>query len=904
MPPTTARRMYEDQLPSFMTVFGLDAEATAGMSTHVLEGDKNTTTAKPIAAGDVKGHANGQRTVPAPPSDSSINNSTRQSRLVGPRHLQFSSTQNPLPQVRLEPRSQFPLRVGPRHGASETGLLDGNQGTMGPPTKSTGSSPTTTISSIDSSPVSGPSPASPASPSDMPVLIPLNNYHSTSFGDLSPAMNMLSVNNGSNYHLERPMTSPAAPRRPRNMKGLSIQPPFNGSNNAAAFASDLASPAFLNPAAPVAVVRGESTGTRATAAAPIKRKPSLLSLKTNACDLVARSHQEVPPSPGMPPILQRRALKHSTSTPHMLSGLKSCTFGPVGGMTFPKVLERNESGLSEVLRPLKSSMNPSFNSPIQEEESTIRLQLASRAQLDQVPYAEQENNEDQRSPGYPDGPIAIYGDNVFLYMEPTAEEASSFDLVINVAREVRNPFHPGRDDFEGQEDEALLPKITEGGSGSSTPGAVPDTAATQATFMTALEHQKTPTPEPEYVHMPWDHHTNISADLMTLCDKIDSRIREGKKVLIHCQQGASRSASLIIAYGMYLNPELSVNDAYYAAQARSRWISPNMKLMYCLQDFQKEVVKRRTPQATGGFRQRANRSPSKHKLTLSAEAIPTSPQEPRTAPLPSNPISPGASSQVSESPSPVTATAGESPTRGRKLTITSSVGRAITPGPSSAPSSFSWPGSETTRVPTEFYPETLSRRPTVESSLSSTDRSLPKFAKPSVSSGSSPSPALKAKENLTGEGGGGTITFAQFMSPLSYGQPISSALASTQAEHDASTSKDIGTLPNEQALMSPRAERMIRKPFCNRVESAADLTPKPVPSTSFHPSFPSAEGQPSNHIQNESGGEPSLPFSPRTSVVSREPFYPFARPLQPEDPRSPVILGEAHIVRSIDEQLI
>src|SRR6185436_18950355 len=102
-----------------------------------------------------------------------------------------------------------------------------------------------------------------------------------------------------------------------------------------------------------------------------------------------------------------------------------------------------------------------------------------------------------------------------------------------------------------------------------------------------------PLGHPEYIHMPWDHNTDIGQDLMMLCETIEKKTKEGKKVLIHCQQGASRSASLIIAYGMYRNPKLSVNDAYYAAQSKSRWISPNMKLMYCLQDFQKEVSKKK-----------------------------------------------------------------------------------------------------------------------------------------------------------------------------------------------------------------------------------------------------------------------------------------------------------------------
>ncbi len=105
---------------------------------------------------------------------------------------------------------------------------------------------------------------------------------------------------------------------------------------------------------------------------------------------------------------------------------------------------------------------------------------------------------------------------------------------------------------------------------------------------------------------------------------------------MHCQQGASRSASLIIAYGMYQNPDLSVNDAYYAAQAKSRWISPNMRLMYCLQDFQKEVSKKKLgPLGSAFSKPRSGKSPTKHRLTLSADNIDMAPpKEPLTAPAP------------------------------------------------------------------------------------------------------------------------------------------------------------------------------------------------------------------------------------------------------------------------------
>ncbi|TDZ31276.1 Tyrosine-protein phosphatase pmp1 [Colletotrichum spinosum] len=559
MPSAAARRIYEDQIPSFMSVFDLDAETIAAQEIVTLVDPKmmemeaaGKTLANPI-----------QHLRPTIPSD--------------PTHKHHDSTSTQ---------------------ASE----------------SAESSPTTTLSTSDSSPLSDPSPSS--SP-DSPInLIPLSSFPATSFGGLSPmpSINTLPVSENSGFR--RPMTSPS-PRRPKNMKGLSIQPPFMG-NSATTLVSEPASPSFIKPTIPA-----------------MKRKPSQLSLNTKTSDLIMRNTLEVPGTPGMAPIMQRRALKHSTSSPHMLPSLKSATFGPPGGMTFPKVLERNDSGLSELLRPTKMGVGSSFDTTIAEEDSPIRTQLASRAALDFEPYHENENNEDQKTPGYPDGPIAIYEDNVYLYLEPTAEEASKFDTVINVAREVKNPFATLQMDVEMTDSPPVLSPI-------------PDTALSNASFSTAFEFPTGAKPEtpttpramsfsakrPEYIHMPWDHNTDIAQDLMDLCETIEARTKEGKRVLVHCQQGASRSASLIIAYGLYRNPDLSVNDAYYAAQGKSRWISPNMKLMYCLQDFQKQVSKKKAVPGSA-FRPRTGRSPTKHRLTLSADAaIDTAPKEPMTAPLP------------------------------------------------------------------------------------------------------------------------------------------------------------------------------------------------------------------------------------------------------------------------------
>ena len=789
--------------------------------------------------------------------------------------------------------------------------------------ESVDSSPTTTMSTTDSASLSDPSPSSsPDSPVNL--MMPTTSFSSVSFAP--PAVGMVPpplpppLPPPTTSPAERPMTSPS-PRKPRNMKGLSIHPVSLNS----ALVSEPSSPSFIKPKIP-----------------SMKRKPSQLSLKTNSSDL-NQHHQptllEVPHSPGVAPIHQRRALKHSTSTPHMLSGIRSATFGPAGGMAFPTVLERNESGLSNYLRPCKPKPRlGSFDSvAIAEEESPIKAQMATCAASDFEEFREQDN-EDQKTPGYPDGPICIYEPNVYLYLEPTAEEASKFDVVINVAREVTNPFMLSQPETHGA--------YTNDGSVSESPADGPalDADLEAVSRQTPAESPSTPkastapVKEPEYIHIPWDHNTDIQTDLMHLCEVMDKRRKEGKKVLVHCQQGASRSASLIIAYGIYQNPELSVNDAYYAAQARSRWISPNMRLMYCLQDFQKEVSKRRLAPGSG-FKLRSGRSPTKHhRLTLSADNINLASKEPLTAPLPNGQESPKGKAEKASSRRP------------RGQSSPSSSGPVLSPGPLSAPSSFSWPRNQHQTDPGEFETikiDSVSHQPSQEvERMSKVPPSCrvppppqpislahaapnagnafafmpPQLDVPLASPGFGsfddilkPLQSPGFREHGFGRGNGflfGSLNFGKPEGPLDPSQSMprvlnireparttskslcgnlnpvkvdSSALDATSVdlplrEHQVTVTREN---PDDMALMSPRSETMTNNPLRGKVPPAFAgmqfIEPPPTPCHGV--------------------------FSPRQTTFPRDPFYPFGRPSQSADPRSPPTKGETPIVRSIDDMI-
>lgn len=90
------------------------------------------------------------------------------------------------------------------------------------------------------------------------------------------------------------------------------------------------------------------------------------------------------------------------------------------------------------------------------------------------------------------------------------------------------------------------------------------------------------------------------------------------------------------------------------------------------------------------------------------------------------------------------------------------------------------------------------------------------------------------------------------------------------------------SFPDDTALMSPRVETMTNNPLRGD-----------EPFTGFTGmQFVEAPPTPNEGL-----------FSPRETMFPRDPFYPFGRPSQNEDPRSPPTKGETPIVRSIDELL-
>ncbi|KAI9591081.1 dual specificity phosphatase [Syncephalis fuscata] len=81
-----------------------------------------------------------------------------------------------------------------------------------------------------------------------------------------------------------------------------------------------------------------------------------------------------------------------------------------------------------------------------------------------------------------------------------------------------------------------------------------------------------------YKKFNWGHNQE---DLVEFFENAFSFIDQGRSrgegVLVHCQCGVSRSASLVLAYVMR-NQSMPLHEAYAYVKERSAAISPNMSL--------------------------------------------------------------------------------------------------------------------------------------------------------------------------------------------------------------------------------------------------------------------------------------------------------------------------------------
>lgn len=451
-------------------------------------------------------------------------------------------------------------------------------------TASTESSPTTTVSLFDSPSTVD---TSPSSSPESPPAIPL------SYPKLMSATRPVDAAPRSTVSATAPKLSPNPPtngrpvspgRRARNLKNLSLRmPPPSQSRPPIATASVVETTSKHHLSAPPSPVHNPPKSLR--------RRPANLTIRTPAFDRSFSIHASdgVPPTP-----LGRQSLRHAESSPSLAS-IASPSLPPKGGMQLPRPVTHHGS------RPLSGASSEDAVSPLTSNDGSSYSHTVLHELEEEDDHVDSRESTRKNERGYPNGPIQIYDSGVFLYLEPTAEEASQFDVVVNVAKEVANPFKTSK---EERNDTVMSTWRNASMASKRFSGGDPGTAMSEASFKSALEYQPsdsgsttptTPIPTssttPEYIHVGWDHNSEILDDLLPLCELIDDRISQGKKVLVHCQLGASRSASLVIAYGLYKNRHMDFNSMYEMVKERSEWVGPNMSLIYQLTDFRSKLMR-------------------------------------------------------------------------------------------------------------------------------------------------------------------------------------------------------------------------------------------------------------------------------------------------------------------------
>ena len=535
---------------------------------------------------------------------------------------------------------------------------------------STASSPTTTVSLTESAstetPITSPdTPASSYSLSSFTLANQLQSSEKTEVLRQPPAPRSLT----------RPST---APKRPRNLKGLAVD-----TSSAAHFGRALctASLPLQQRTQDQPMLSAPSSPTFVKPMKPPRRKGSNLALSIVTSGSSSSSSppiQEVPPTPSL---VRPHVLRHFPSSPAL--PLASPSGPPKGGMQLPPLATRRSVSVNFAEIPQERDEDePNFDVP---------------------------QSAGPKPQAYPDGPICIYEPHVYLFYEPPADVASQFGVVVNVASEVKTPF----------EEPVATVKPVESATMAVSEQTTPK--ASETPVLSTLTR-------PEYIHVPWDHNTDIGPDLYGLVKLIDERVQEGKRVLIHCQLGVSRSASLIVAYGLYKNPSMTVNEAYDAVKRRSKWISPNMSLIMQLQEFRTALIKQSAGMPQRGLSHR--RQNSKIKIAPLGTA--------RPAESPSRRSQDRDRKSNEEESGPKSAPLPPDDESIKRLSITTDR-NAVTPGPSSAPSGVSWP-TEPAAIPrsVDISPAPSSSLPTGSLSIPSlsrtTDSSMSVISTPSISS--------------------------------------------------------------------------------------------------------------------------------------------------------------------------
>lgn len=676
---------------------------------------------------------------------------------------------------------------------------------------------TSASDSTASSPVTAPSLTDSYLNGDTPVTSP--DTPASSLPPYSPAFT-LATNPavGSKPDLLRQLPAPkelprpsTGPKKPRNLKNLAVD--TSGTVPLGRAVSTASLP--LKHSADSGMISLAPTPSSLGPPQPTRRKSSQLGLKLVTTPSQSPIRQQVssfpPPTPSL---IRPSALRHFPSSP--LLPLKSPSAPPAGGMQLPPLANPPAAAVDFSEAPVEQL----------EDDDARRFDIPQSREI--------------KVAAYPDGPICIYDPHVYLYFEPTAAEASKFGVVLNVASEVVNPFK-------------TKPPTTTGGAKNNLHDAMKSSTESSPTSPKAGDTPaKDPLVEPEYIHVPWEHNTDIVPELHGLSKLVDERVQDGKSVLIHCQCGVSRSASLIVAYGLYKNPSITVQEAYDAVKRRSKWINPNMNLIMQLQEFRTELLK-----TSAGMPSKA-----KHNTSTSISSK-RGGDESTTRSMAHRDRSSIADDRPKSAPLPP-----ETPKTGSALTTRDDSG-LVSPGPSSAPLDFTWPTKKNPRAesePSSAY-TTPQESPSASQQPTSTTQTIPSSEKPNIL------PSSTIEQNVPGmQAPSSTAPDASSQASAVRSAPNASALES-RVDDSATVSADSAASKDTEAKASENNVEYSGLSKASHNSTAKSHLPTPLQSIHNVPRLSARKSQPLPRLKTKYTSPSQFVLSPRadefamTSVV-------------------------------------
>ncbi|GBE78263.1 predicted protein [Sparassis crispa] len=245
-------------------------------------------------------------------------------------------------------------------------------------------------------------------------------------------------------------------------------------------------------------------------------------------------------------------------------------------ITLPSAQSSTKSFQLPEPQPPQSKRRPSIISLPNATKPVLRRNREDEGDVDSVPYS--------------DGPIQVLP-GIWLGSEDTARNwkvlvERGIRSILNVAKEVYTDFDTDTD--------PLRPFM-------STPDLNSTLSGPDSTYYPA--HVPSGRPSMHYLKLPWSHGQSdlVHEGFPAAMSFIDGALEREDGVLIHCQCGVSRSATLVIAVVMRaaalrspsVPPEVwtlkGMQGAYAYVKEKSSAAGPNMSLIYQLLDYERAL---------------------------------------------------------------------------------------------------------------------------------------------------------------------------------------------------------------------------------------------------------------------------------------------------------------------------